>query len=209
MTDHQRDSDAPTQEAYENTGRASQSLLIQRRYKELDDELLSLNPTGLADDHQWRVSAAVDLLGSVDHEFRENLLYRGASLILPNLLDFVWRRRAGILNDWLSQSRSRVAPSVCLAQLNFRHAWIARGNGYARSVTTLGWEKFHDRISMASELLDSTEHCAESFLPWFPLKLCVSKVDGSDRSVWYQTFERGVQANPTFWSTYTDRKSVV
>jgi hypothetical protein len=39
-------------------------------------------------------------------------------------------------------------------------------------------------------------------LPWFSLKLCVTKVDNSDRSVWYRNFERGVRANPTFWSTY-------
>jgi WD40 repeat protein len=38
---------------------------------------------------------------------------------------------------------------MCLAQEQLRLAWVARGNGFADSVTQQGWKQFHDQLTRA------------------------------------------------------------
>ena len=82
---------------------------------------------------------------------------------------FCWYGVGNTLHDWnevlylrlLEQTRAwrqahpaSITAPVAEAELLLGYAWLARGNGYANTVTDGGWSQFRERLHRAHEVLD-------------------------------------------------------
>jgi hypothetical protein len=95
---------------------------------------------------------------------------------------FYWYGFGNALHDWdevlylrfLKQTRAwrqaypaSITAPVAEAELLIGYAWLARGSGYANTVTERGWERFRERLGRAHTLLDQAATLPQRCPGWF------------------------------------------
>jgi hypothetical protein len=105
---------------------------------------------------------------------------------------FYWYGFGNVVHDWnevlylrfLKQTRAwrqaypaSITAPVAEAELLIGYAWLARGSGYANTVTDGGWARFRERLGQAHELLDQAVKLAPRCPGWYlaALKLAVGE----------------------------------
>lgn len=98
-----------------------------------------------------------------------------------------------------------ITARVALATSLHRWAWVARGNGLARTVTPEGWELFGQRIAQAQAVLDGSRDLKVMCPQWYSEEMVVGLAQGWDASRMKELFARAVQFEPDFQYFYKQR----
>lgn len=119
----------------ENT---SEALLYQKQFVNLNElEEKYRTEQSRLPDGRWKLTFFYQKLGSVSK--------RGA--------EKEWQHQFKLVDEWIRETPNHPAPYLAKANMLVRYAWDARGNGYSNTVKESDWELFHERISMANQIL--------------------------------------------------------
>ncbi|MDR0351870.1 MAG: DUF4034 domain-containing protein [Opitutaceae bacterium] len=141
----------------------------------------------------------------LDGGWRVNALYRAIKAPGGTRSESDWLRHFERIDRWMTrQPDSRIAP-VAKGMAYIRHAWKARGGGYAHTVTEEGWKLFSERQDKAAEILMDFKkrHPNEKMCPgWHDSMLELAQGQSWGRARYDALFDEAVQAWPKFYTLY-------
>ena len=68
--------------------------------------------------------------------------------------DSEWLAPIDQLKQWVQTRRDSVTAPIALGNAYLNYAYLARGGGYANTVTDEGWRLFAERVQLARETLE-------------------------------------------------------
>jgi len=116
--------------------------------------------------------------------------------------DADWQSHLALLRRWASARPQSITPRVALADAYLRYAWVARGNGYANTVTEQGWELFRERTMQAETLLGEAAVFTLKCPHWYELTQEVALASGADNSQQKAIFEKAIAFEPLYFAYY-------
>ena len=105
------------------------------------------------------------------------------------------------LERWMKLRPESITARVALATSLHRWAWVARGNGFARTVTPEGWQLFHERMQRAQDILEGSRNlpmCPQ----WYSEMMTVGLAENWDAARMQETLDRGIQFEPGYFYLY-------
>ncbi|HXE09445.1 MAG TPA: DUF4034 domain-containing protein [Acidobacteriaceae bacterium] len=159
--------------------------LIEGRYAELD---------AMAD--QYRASKARALSGA----WRLRQFYSVLDQPAQSDKDFV--DHIEHLRQWMETRPNSITARVALATSLHRWAWVARGSGYAATVTPEGWKLFNERVNEARVVLEGSANMQPMCPQWFSEMMTVSLALNWDADKERDIFERGIRFEPEYFYLY-------
>jgi hypothetical protein len=120
----------------------------------------------------------------------------------PVLSDINWQQQLAFANAWIKKKPDSVAARIVKANTCLNYAWVARGNGYADTVTPEGWRLFHERIAQAEEALQEAARQPAADSCVFSALLTVGMAESWDHEKMELTLERGLQISKKNFSLY-------
>jgi hypothetical protein len=117
----------------------------------------------------------------------------------------MWRLHDRIHRDWIAKKPDSITARLAYADFFCSYAWHARGNGFAGSVTSEGWQLFHERLASAQKTLDEARKLKEKD-PYFGLvALRVALGEGPSKAEHDALVSEAHAAEPKFWGYFTSR----
>lgn len=162
-------------------------LLKRRDYRALDDmaeRLLSSKVTFARGD--WPIY----------------FFYQGSEDLPDETPDATWQTHLQVLRDWFENDPGSIHPRIALARALYFYAFVARGTGWARTVTDDGWRLFYERVTEASRILRAAEELGQSCPVYYSTRLMLASVDRTPRDQYDDLFEKSIQAFPTYANFY-------
>lgn len=106
-----------------------------------------------------------------------------AALELPdNANSAKWKADGAIHEEWLKAKPSAITAHVATAAYHVRHAWNARGSGYASSVTEKRAHYFEKRLASAMEMLQAGRKLPEKDPIWWSIAMSCALGQGWERA---------------------------
>jgi hypothetical protein len=103
------------------------------------------------------------------------------------------------LEHWMTQRPNSITARVALATALTRWAWVARGNGYVKTVTPEGWRLFEERMKEAEAVLEgSRKGCPQ----WYSAMLAVGIAQSWDLERMHKVLSDGIQFEPGYYYLY-------
>jgi hypothetical protein len=106
------------------------------------------------------------------------------------------------LRHWMSARPNSITARVALATALTRWAWVARGDGYAKTVTPEGWRLFHERIQEAQAILEGAQKLPDKCPEWYDAMLSVGRAQGWDFERMNKLLADGTQLEPGYYYLY-------
>jgi hypothetical protein len=106
------------------------------------------------------------------------------------------------LEQWVKLRPQSITARVALATSLHRWAWVARGKGYANTVTAEGWQLFNERIQRAYTVLQDAANFTPMCPQWYSEIMTVGLAQSWDAGRVKENFERGVQLEPGYYYLY-------
>jgi hypothetical protein len=103
-------------------------------------------------------------------------------------------------DKWLKQQPDSLAAHIGLADLWTEYAWLARGSGYADTVSEDQWQAFYERLEQSGETLGKAAQLSESDPYWYIVALTVGLGQGWPVETFEQIVAEGNKQAPTFWA---------
>ncbi len=113
-----------------------------------------------------------------------------------------WEKMIAQIKSWIKERPESVTARVALASAWKSYAWKARGDGYSGSVSESGWEKFRERLDLASQALAEAAKLNERCPHWYVVALWVGLGQGWDRDAFEKVFQAGVTFEPAYYYLY-------
>ncbi len=162
-------------------------LLRARQFGELDDLANHLRTTNLRLPNNWSLLA-----------------------VFYNAVDGFpvtsWDKHLASLDEWIQLRPQSVTPFVCKGRAYINYAWVARGSGWANSVTPTGWLLFGLRLKDAAKAFDEAEQISGTETELHAARVMLAKGQGWPREQMEKSFKRAVDLDPTYYDVY-DRKA--
>jgi Domain of unknown function (DUF4034) len=133
-------------------------------------------------------------------EWRLHLFY--SALDAPRLSDQDSRDHLAHLEHWVHQRPDSITAQVALATSLHRWAWVARGHGYANTVTPENWHLFDERNKQAQAVLDGAAKLSAMCPQWYSQMMAVGLAQNWDAGRMKDIFDRGVQFEPDYFYLY-------
>jgi hypothetical protein len=125
-----------------------------------------------------------------------------AALDSPQLSDKDTIDHLAHLERWMAVRPQSITARVAMATSLTRWAWVARGNGFAETVTPEGARLFNERIGKAQAILESAAALPTMCPQWYLEMMTVGLAQEWEQSRIQQVFERGVQFEPDYFYLY-------
>jgi Domain of unknown function (DUF4034) len=106
------------------------------------------------------------------------------------------------LRHWMSARPESITARLALAQSLHRWAWVARGNGFANTVTPEMAKLFNERSQESLAVLEGSEKLGTTDPEWFLLMMNAGIALGWDNARMKSIFDRGVAAEPGYFYLY-------
>jgi Domain of unknown function (DUF4034) len=124
------------------------------------------------------------------------------ALDAPQLTDKDTIDHLAHLQKWIDTRPESITARVAMATSLTRWAWVARGSGYANTVTPEGWRLFDERIAKARQVLEGAANMRTMCPQWYSEMMTVGLASSwNDRQV-KDIFERGIQFEPDYYYLY-------
>lgn len=121
------------------------------------------------------------------------------------LTDDGWESHINLLREWIKQNPKSVTAHVGLALSHISYAWVARGDGYANTVSEEGWKLLHERLAEAEAVLANTmsltETCPQLYVAW----LMLARAQGWDLRRYEMLFSDAIKIEPTYYYFYQEK----
>ena len=105
--------------------------------------------------------------------------------------------------DWRRRVPDSVYPEILQGMIFESWAWMARGTGYAKSISPQQWAVFGERSEMAAVSLREVVARANTNPIWYQLSLDVGLDESKTRDELRSIFNRGAVEGPDYWPLYT------
>ncbi len=139
-----------------------------------------------------------------DGNWKLSEVYRG--LQLPDKAsDSEWESHLAVFNDWIKARPESITARVALADELMGYAWKARGSGYAKTVSGIGWQLFTERLQHALTVLRDAKTLKEGCPYWGSTMLRIELGLGTERSQYEALFKDIVHTYPDYSRYYTLR----
>ncbi len=129
--------------------------------EEQDQKLVSKVMPGLLEKHQW---AAIDKLAET---LRAKKQYARGRTALTGFYDQIeppssateedWKNRLNDLNEWWKECPDSKTAPAALVNCWASYAWLARGTGYANTVSSESWKVFSERLAKGAEVFEKAK----------------------------------------------------
>lgn len=153
-----------------------------------------------------------DELESMARDLRENKSrFSGGYLKLPTFYNALcipetssetsYRDLFDRIGRWEARFPGSVTARVVEGETWLNYAWFARGNGYADTVSELGWSLFKQRAQKAYEVLGQPPaggDCPERYNQLLTVALAL----GWDRDAYEKVFDEAVAFDPSYYPFY-------
>jgi Domain of unknown function (DUF4034) len=133
-------------------------------------------------------------------DWRLHVFY--SALDAPQLSDQGTQDHLAHLEHWTQQRPSSITARIALATSLSRWAWVARGNGYASTVSADGWRLFNERIKQSQTVLEAAAHMSPMCPQWYSEMMTVGLALNWDAARMKETFDQGVQSEPGYFYLY-------
>ncbi len=106
------------------------------------------------------------------------------------------------LQLWIAARPDAITPRVALAGAYHDYAWMARGNGYANTVSADAWKLFNARIAEAHRVLDDAASLKATCPQWYSEMQTVALAEGWDNAKTAELFDKAVKYEPHYYYFY-------
>ena len=122
----------------------------------------------------------------------------------PQLTDKDSIDHLGHLAAWMTKRPESITARVAMATSMTRWAWVARGNGYANTVSPESFQLFTQRAQVAQRILQESQDLKQKCPQWYSTMMTVGlALNWSERQV-KENFERGIQFEPEYFYLYKE-----
>lgn len=111
------------------------------------------------------------------------------------------------LDEWLKLKPHSITARLSRAAFPVSHAMMARGNGYAHTVSPEGWKLFRQRIEQGRKALESLDPMTRQDPGWYAMMLAVGLAQGWARGRYDAIFFEAVERYPYYTPFYFNRMS--
>jgi hypothetical protein len=125
-----------------------------------------------------------------------------ASLDAPQLTDQDSLDHLAHLNKWIELRPKSITARVALATSLMRWAWVARGSGFAKTVTPEGWKLFRERGQKALDVLNDASNLEAKCPQWYLEMFAVGMDLHFSGEQMKNIFEQGVRLEPEYYYLY-------
>jgi hypothetical protein len=129
------------------------------------------------------------------------------ALDAPQLTDKDSAEHLEHLQKWMKLRPESITARVALATSLHRWAWVARGNGFANTVSPENVSLFLERSHEADIVLEGAREMKTMCPQWYSQMLAVGVAEGWEPARMKEIFDRGVQFEPGyqyFYMQYAD-----
>ncbi|MEO7931544.1 MAG: CPBP family intramembrane glutamic endopeptidase [Chthoniobacterales bacterium] len=103
---------------------------------------------------------------------------------------------------WAADSPESITAQLCLAQAYVDYAWIARGSGWASTVTAEGQRLMDERLALAWKVLEKARGLPEKCPQWTVVAQSVALGQGWSHERYFAMVEEAIRREPTYGQTY-------
>ena len=108
------------------------------------------------------------------------------------------------LRHWMTQRPESITARIALARSLHRWAWVARGNGFANTLTPEMVKLFTERSQESLAVLEGSEKIGTRDPEWFLQMMAAGVALEWDNARMKSIFDRGVAFEPGFFYLYTN-----
>ncbi len=116
-----------------------------------------------------------------------------------------WKAYLESLEDWKKSVRNPLTADIALAKAYTVYAWVARGEGFANTVSKEQWASYGERLSVAHKLLDEVADQRNRDPMWYDAMLELAVGENWDQDQEKALFEAAIANDPTYFDYYTHR----
>ncbi len=113
--------------------------------------------------------------------------------------------RLASLRAWIEARPESITARVALADTLISYAWLARGSGWANTVTETGWRLFAERIQQAVKVLDDARTLKAKCPVYWSVRLLAAMASSMERPDYDAMFEAAVRSEPDYEGFYYRR----
>lgn len=106
------------------------------------------------------------------------------------------------LKAWIAQNPHSVTAHVALGEVYYRYSWVARGDGYADTITPEARQLFLSRIAEAKAALDEASTLKMNCPEWYSVMLSIARSEGWDNPKTAEIFNKAVAYEPAYFYYY-------
>ena len=121
------------------------------------------------------------------------------------LTDELWQVRKQRIEEWAKRKPQSTTARLALAAFPVRYAWMARGGGYANTVSPEGWKLFRERMEEGRKSLLALKGNARQDAGWYEMMLDVALSQGWPREKYDALFSEAVEKYPYYSPFYFSR----
>jgi hypothetical protein len=111
-------------------------------------------------------------------------------------------QRQPFVRQWAAAAPRNPAPAITDAALLLEQAWCIRGTGFADSVASEAWPKFHDGVDAAFEILKKHKSTASIDPEFYAVELDAARAQGVSKAAFHDIIEEAVGREPNYHRTY-------
>jgi hypothetical protein len=116
-----------------------------------------------------------------------------------------WEARQKEIQDWIAAKPESPTAQIAMARFLREYAWIARGSGWASTVSDAGWKSFGDRLNQAWDILDGAKNLKEQCPVYWSARLGIALGLQLDKTQFNRIFTQAIRAEPDFQYYYRMR----
>lgn len=167
----------------------AKSLLLREEFPELDKLAESLRSTKARfPGGGWQLTRLYEAVSNVNSSGNET--------------DADWTSHLALLQRWAVSRPQSITARLALADAYLRYAWVARGEGYANTVTDGGWRLFQERTQQSSKALSEAANLPAKCPYWYELAQEIALASGADSGQQRAIFEKAVRFEPLYFAYY-------
>jgi Domain of unknown function (DUF4034) len=103
------------------------------------------------------------------------------------------------IKEWIAARPESATPYIALANMYMAFAWLARGSGYANTVTNGGWRLFRERLELSKAPLLKAATVREICPYWYSVVLDLALAEGWDKSSAREIREQANLFEPNYY----------
>jgi len=123
------------------------------------------------------------------------------------LNDELWQVRKQRLEEWAKRNPESTTARLALAAYPVKYAWMARGGGYASTVSPEGWKLFRERMEEGRKTMQAVDGKARQDPGWYEYMLEVALSQGWPADRYDAIFFEAVEKYPYYTPYYFSRMS--
>lgn len=113
-----------------------------------------------------------------------------------------WQRHFSRLNRWVENNPNSVAARILLGEAYTSYAWVARGTGFADTVTDDGRKLFEERLQKAREVLEAAGRLSTKDAAVYWILGRVALGQSWPRDQLEAIFQKGIAVEPDWYQMY-------